>query len=190
MRCAAGVVAWTVVGQRDRAKYKALDAVFIVSECVAYFLPNRPPGTGAAPPARVPLAPPAVSLVVWSDIFPALSETFVTNEVRALMEAGHGVRVEAGARPGRPERAAARVLPIAYLEDDSIAGKLRDLAWLAARHPLRCLRDLVERRRWARGGGGVWPLLAVAAPARRMARAGERHVHAHFAGAPRSTRCG
>jgi colanic acid/amylovoran biosynthesis glycosyltransferase len=110
-----------------------------------------------------------VRIAVLLDRFPVLTETFVVNELRALAAAGHEVRVEALERgDGEP--------PIAtrYRE----RGSLRDLLWLVARHPLRCLADLarrpaLRRQEWVR------PLRDLAPVARRLAP-GE-HLHAHFA---------
>lgn len=178
-RCAAGVVVWTLAGQFDRAKFKGLDAVFIVSEGACYFLSNRV-ARSAALPGRATERGTDVSVVVWADQFPALSETFISNEVRALRDAGHHVRVEAGARPARPDRDVARQLDTTYLEDDGILRKFVDRLWLVARHPVRCWRDVVARRRWSKQED-AWPLLALASPARRLVRGGELHVHAHFA---------
>jgi glycosyltransferase involved in cell wall biosynthesis len=113
-------------------------------------------------------------ILVATDRFPELSETFVTAEIEALEALGHEVRVEALWRPERPAAAAH------YLTDDGRRRKLVDLAWLLARHPLACLRDLVARRRWA-GEEHVRPLRALAPAARRLARSREQHVHVHFA---------
>ncbi|MFL5825774.1 MAG: glycosyltransferase [Thermoleophilaceae bacterium] len=117
-------------------------------------------------------------IVIFADHFPAISETFVTAEAVALREAGHGVRVEALARSRRPDPAGARGIPVSYMEDDSRAARLAAAARLVARHPLRCLRDLLDRSRWRREEE-VRPLRRVAPLALRSSG----HVHAHFAGA-------
>jgi len=62
--------------------------------------------------------------------------------------------------------------------DERRSAKLIDLAWLAGPHPLRVLRDLVERRRWRREEE-VAPLRALAGRARRRERID--HLHVHFA---------
>ena len=108
-------------------------------------------------------------VVVLLDRFPVLSETFVVNELRALAAAGHEVRVEALERGEGEPTPATR-----YREP----GKLRDLAWLAARHPLRCLADLA-RRPALRREEWVRPLRDLAPVIRRL-RDGE-HIHVHFA---------
>ncbi|HEX8065461.1 MAG TPA: glycosyltransferase [Thermoleophilaceae bacterium] len=118
-------------------------------------------------------------LAVLTDAFPELSETFVAAEVRALRELGHDARVEAGRRAERPNPEAGG-LPVAFLADDGPARQLAALAWLAARHPLRCLADLRDRRRWAREER-VRPLRSLAPAALRAARRRDRHLHAHFA---------
>jgi glycosyltransferase involved in cell wall biosynthesis len=108
-------------------------------------------------------------VLVLLDRFPVLTETFVVNELRALREAEHDVRVEALERgDGEPP------VPTVYRE----RGTLRDLAWLVARHPLRCAADVLRRPRLRRE---EWPrpLRDLAPVVRRLAR-GE-HIHVHFA---------
>jgi glycosyltransferase involved in cell wall biosynthesis len=87
--------------------------------------------------------------------------------------------VEAGRRAERPNEEAGDI-SVSYLESDGPRRQLAELAWLAARHPLRCLGDLRSRRRWA-GEEDVRPLRGLAPATHRIARAGERHLHAHFA---------
>jgi colanic acid/amylovoran biosynthesis glycosyltransferase len=113
-------------------------------------------------------------ILVATDRFPELSETFVAAEIEALRGLGHEVRVEALWRPASPSAEAH------YLADDGRRRKLLDLAWLVAHHPLACLRDLVTRRRWA-SEEPVRRLRALAPAARRLARGREQHVHVHFA---------
>jgi glycosyltransferase involved in cell wall biosynthesis len=129
---------------------------------------------------RLPTRAGDRSAVVFTDAYPARSETFVYREVEALSKLGWSVRVEASARPGRIERGAARATRVDWLEDDPPLRALADLLRLAARHPLRCLADLRDRRRWAREER-PWPLRSLASAARRLAAGGERHVHVHFA---------
>jgi colanic acid/amylovoran biosynthesis glycosyltransferase len=177
-RCASGVLVWTSVGRWERAAFKGLDAVVVACEGAAYFLGNGVKRDGTD--ADRQKAGDGLEIVVFSDTFPAISETFVANEVSALRDAGHRVRVEAGARSARPHWAAARPLPVTYLEDDGIARRLADNAWLLVRHPVDCVRDVLDRRRWAREEP-VWPLRAIAPSTRRLAKGGEAHLHAHFA---------
>jgi glycosyltransferase involved in cell wall biosynthesis len=119
-------------------------------------------------------------ILVATDRFPELSETFVTAEIEALRALGHDVRLEAGTRAGRPNADAASGVEASYLAGDGRRAKLIDLAWLLVRHPLRCARDMAGRRRWRREET-IRPLRALAPAARRLARGGEQHIHVHFA---------
>jgi glycosyltransferase involved in cell wall biosynthesis len=89
------------------------------------------------------------------------------------------VRVEAGAEAER-RNPAAEGIDVSHLSHDGPRRQLLDLAWLIARHPLRVLTDLGARRRWRREEP-VRPLRALACAARRVARHGDQHLHAHFA---------
>jgi glycosyltransferase involved in cell wall biosynthesis len=120
-------------------------------------------------------------LAVFVDAFPELSETFILNEVKALVAEGVDVQVEAGARSKRPNPDGAGVPVVYWEEPGSRSENLKALASLTARHPLRVLRDLGGRLRW-RGDEAVRPLRRLAPIARRVA-AGSDHIHAHFAGA-------
>jgi glycosyltransferase involved in cell wall biosynthesis len=124
--------------------------------------------------------PDARELLLVVDQFPALSETFVAAEAHALAERGRRLAVEAGRRAETRDEAAARGLDVRYADDDGRARKLADLAWLAISHPRGCLADLAARRRWRRQEP-VRPLRSLAPIARRTARSGARHLHAHFA---------
>jgi glycosyltransferase involved in cell wall biosynthesis len=67
------------------------------------------------------------------------------------------------------------------MSDETRAQRLRALAWLVARHPLRAARDVLRRRRFEREER-VTPLRQLAPRARRLARAAPAlHLHAHFA---------
>jgi colanic acid/amylovoran biosynthesis glycosyltransferase len=182
-RCLAGIAVWALAFRFERSLFKAMDAAWFVADEYGYLAADNraaslePTGisSGAAG-----LGQPHHSVLALNDIFPAASETFVFNEVRALRAQGLDVRIEAAARPARPNREVSRELPCDYLEDDTIASKLRDLGWLAARHPLRTMRDLAARRNW-RDEEDVWPLRSLAPAARRLARSGEQHIHINFA---------
>jgi colanic acid/amylovoran biosynthesis glycosyltransferase len=117
-------------------------------------------------------------ILVATDRFPELSETFITAEVSALASLGHLVRVESSWRAGRPNPNIA--IKATLMAEDGRRAKVRALLWLMARHPLRCFSDLLGRRRWRREET-VRPLRALAPAARRLARAGDQHVHVHFA---------
>jgi glycosyltransferase involved in cell wall biosynthesis len=115
---------------------------------------------------------------VLVDGFPVLSETFVGAEARELARLGHAVRIEAatgGDGAGHPSD------PEVYRrEDDTPEDRRAALRWLVLRHPLRCLGDRLRRGRWRREEWAP-PLGELAPVARRIADAGERHLHAHFA---------
>jgi glycosyltransferase involved in cell wall biosynthesis len=117
--------------------------------------------------------------VIALDTFPALSETFVAAEIGALRAAGWPVRVEAAARPRQALPGGARGLRVDYMEDEGPAQRIAELARLVCRHPLRCLRDLVDRGRWP--ADERLPLRGLAPMARRLIATGDRHVHVHFA---------
>lgn len=122
----------------------------------------------------------ALSVAVFVDRFPVLSETFVAAEVRELLRQGHDVVVEADDAGEHPYPDASAGLDVRYRSRESRASELTALAWLAARHPLRCLTDLASRRRWRREEL-VTPLRRIAPAARRAVRERRGHLHAHFA---------
>ncbi len=175
-RAMAGTGAWLAALRFERAAFSALDAVVVTAECAGWFLSNA----SVRPPPRAASGSPATPVVLIADRFPELSETFVTGELLALQRAGRHVRVEAAARPLRPGREAVRGLRIDYLTDDGLARRLGTALALVARHPFGALRDLGRRRRWKRDEAPR-TLRALAPRARRIARAGERHLHVHFA---------
>jgi glycosyltransferase involved in cell wall biosynthesis len=120
-----------------------------------------------------------VTVAVLVDRYPELSETFVATEVGALRAAGLTVRVESLAAPAFP--APGVPPPDALWERESTRERLRAMAWLASRHPLRCAADLASRRRWRRDEP-VPPLRMLAPAARRLASdEAVSHLHAHFA---------
>jgi colanic acid/amylovoran biosynthesis glycosyltransferase len=120
-----------------------------------------------------------IALVV--DQYPELSETFVAAEAAALRDLGHAVSVEAGRHASSPAPDGGPPgVPVAYWSDDSAAVRASALAWLVARHPLRCLVDLLSRRRWRREEG-LRRLRTLAPAVRRVRRGRVEHLHAHFA---------
>jgi glycosyltransferase involved in cell wall biosynthesis len=181
-RCLAGIVAWALTFRFERSLFKAIDATWFVADEHGYLAADN--RAESLEPAGAPVAAesgqPRRSILALNDIFPAASETFVFNEVRALRAQGFAVRIEAAARPERPNREVSRELPCDYLEDDTIVSKLRDLGWLATRHPIRAMRDLAARRHW-RHEEDVWPLRSLAPAVRRLTRSGEQHIHVNFA---------
>ena len=181
-RAAAGIAGFAVSGQFDRARMKAIDAVVVTAQAVGYRMGNSAPRAAAeVTEGSDPSVPHASGpgVVVATDYFPVLTEQFVTREVEALRTAGRRVRVEAIARPERPLEGGARELEVNWLEDEGTLDRVRALASVAARHPLRSLADLRARRDL--DPGERMPLRAIAPAARRLERGGERHVHVHFA---------
>jgi glycosyltransferase involved in cell wall biosynthesis len=173
---ALGGTAYRAVrGQGERALFRLVDAWWDCVDSGGYLLGNR-----AERAAPLPADGGRVPVLVLCDAFPALSETFVAAEARELAALGHRVRFESGARPERPDRGPTREFGPRQLEDDGIAAKLAATARLCARHPLRCLRDLRDRRRWA-AEEDPWPLRSLAPAALRIRAEGDRHIHAHFA---------
>jgi len=120
-----------------------------------------------------------VRLTVFVDQYPALSETFVLAEVACLAQLGHAVRVESAAWAEVKTTDPPRV-PVACIDEDSLARRFVDLAWLLARHPIGCIRDLIAQSRWRREEP-VRPLRVIAPVARRVNRWRTEHLHAHFA---------
>lgn len=123
-------------------------------------------------------SPARIAVLVTA--YPVLSETFVTAEIAALRDLGHAVRVESKRPPDRPNPEVTPAHPVACAADDRRTTKALALAWLAARHPLRCARDLRTRRRYA-AQEPVERLRALAPVAWRLRRARIEHLHVHFA---------
>jgi colanic acid/amylovoran biosynthesis glycosyltransferase len=120
-----------------------------------------------------------LSLTVLVDQFPELSETFIASELHELERQGHAVVVEAARPAPNPHPRAAAGLEVTYIEREGRAARARAFAWLVAHHPLRSLRDLVDRLRWRREEG-VHTLRKLAPPARRAVAHRSSHLHAHF----------
>ncbi len=111
-----------------------------------------------------------MTVLLLADRYPELSETFVAVEAGGLRD----VRVESIAAPAM--RAPDVAPPAVTWTGETRAQRLAAAARLALRHPLRCLTDLRDRRRWRREEP-VPPLRMLAPAALRPAG----HVHAHFA---------
>jgi rhamnosyltransferase len=133
-------------------------------------------------PARGTIVTPQrpLRLAVMVDRFPMLTESFVTTEVAELRALGQQVSVEAVVRADDANWAAADGVAAAFVTDERPARKLAALAWLVARHPLGCARDLLARRRWGTEEE-VPGLRALAGRARRIHRRAVEHLHVHFA---------
>ena len=115
----------------------------------------------------------SVRIAVLCDEFPVLTETFVVNEVEAMREHGHEVRVLALERGAGPSEAL-------YLREASRPAKLAAFARLAARRPAASLRDLAGRREW-RPAERPARLVQLAPAALELRRWGAEHLHVHFA---------
>ena len=153
-----------------RAALKLVDGVAAGAQAMGGVLQNT---------VVAPLEPAPARIVVATDRFPVLSETFVRGEITALRALGQEVRVEAVERPAAPVTGAARGIDVRYLEDENVGARALALLWVVARHPLRALRDLADRRDF--DPAERMPLSAIAPMARRLSRGRERHVHVHFA---------
>ncbi len=94
--------------------------------------------------------------VLFTDRYPELSETFVEAEA-PLFDVVEGVDGWTA---------------------ETTAQRVRALVWLAARHPIGAVRDVLARRRWGREED-VPPLRFLAPAARRWR--GATHIHVHFA---------
>lgn len=187
-RAVLGALKWILRGDRDRAAFRLLDAAGSVAQfrgamrsnaaqSEAESLPAAAPGSAAGDVAG---AGRGRRIAILADRFPEVSETFIAQEALALERLGWDVRIEATNRALRPNRAAGRVLRASYIEDEPASARVVALAWLAARHPLALATDLFARARWRRQEP-VLPLRAIAPLARRCARDGVVHLHAHFA---------
>jgi len=150
------------LSRRDRGAFLALDAMLGVEELAGFALSNRPRRPDGPPPA-------AAQIVLVADRFPARGDPLV-DYARTVA----GARVEAVARPESFDPRAGRELTIDYREDDGLAVRIRAVAAVVSRHPLRSGHDLLVR-------SPAEPTLAALAPAvRRLTR--ERHASVHALG--------
>jgi len=175
VRSLAAAVANLGLGRFERARLRAVDALVLLSNRLGYL-----DGNAAADLPGPPVGKDGRGLVIATDQFPAVSETFVANEAERLLQLGWAVRVEALRRPADPMPGVATEVPTRYLEDEGSLDRIAALAALLARHPLRCAADLWSRRVYEPIERVPLPTLAPAA--RRLERGQERHVHVHFAG--------
>lgn len=169
---------WAVMGQFERAAFRALDGIGGLAELYGFSRSNAAEAAPDADGAADRVA--ARRIAVLTDAFPAISETFIAQEALALERLGWSVRIEATARPPRANRAAGRALAAAFIEDDPISRRLADVLWLVTRHPLASLRDELGRFRWRREEHAP-PLRVIAPVARRVSRHRAELLHAHFA---------
>jgi hypothetical protein len=104
--------------------------------------------------------------VLIADRFPAHGDPLVDLARTLALEA----RVEAAGRPATLDAEVARALTIDYREDDGVAARAVALIALVARHPWRCVFDVLDRR-----GSGA-PLAALAPAVRRLMAEGDARV--------------
>lgn len=171
-QAAAGCVVFALTLQPRRAALKAVDGIADLAKSYGWIRSN------AATPVPAPPGPRG-DLVVCTDRYPVPSETFVASEALALRRLGHRIRVEAVARPATAALPWPPGIGASFAEDEGPGDRAVALARLVARHPLRCLADLAERRRY--DPAERWPLRAIAPLALRLLAAGSPHVHVHFA---------
>jgi GT2 family glycosyltransferase len=129
LRGPAGIAWWLLRGDSERAGFKRLDMVWSLALARGYWAgDNRAVRETAARPVPAAEVAVAAELPAAGDAVPG------------------GLRVEALARPDRPDRSLDRGLAISYAEDDPSTERARALARIWARHPLRCAADLVRDR--------------------------------------------
>ena len=174
-RALAGTLWFALTLRGRRAALKLVDGVAVTAQLVGRGLSNS---VVEGPGREARRGPSNRSVVIATDRFPELSETFVGNEILALAELGWSVRVEAVERPDRPAVGGTRGIQVHYIEDEGVLARFWALAWLLVRHPLRSAADRFGAARWA---DERLPLRAIAPQARRLASGREGHVHVHFA---------
>ncbi|HEX8742994.1 MAG TPA: glycosyltransferase [Thermoleophilaceae bacterium] len=156
-RSLAGAATWAAAGRGERAAFKLLDGAVVLAEGAGYLMSNdAAPGPDAPAPPQAASAAPAPPQALLVAEFP----TAAAAELARPLAARGPLAIEAARRPERPDREAARELRARFAEDDGILRRAAALAALAA---------LGARAR-------VAPLREVAAPARRLRRAGVGEV--------------
>jgi GT2 family glycosyltransferase len=167
-----GALRWCLAGDRERARFRAIDALVIVLDRVGLALGNSAP---SAPRARA-------RGVVIATTFPARAEISISQRLSELGPLESPLRVEAAHRPERQDLAAARAHAVDYWEDDTEVSRVRALAWLATRHPLRCAADYGRGRRDQHDSTAV-PLRVLAPAAGRLLRGHQPRIVALETGA-------
>ncbi len=168
-RALAASIRWWFAHDRERARFRAIDAMVMALDRLGSLRDNSVRG----PDDRRPRA----DVVVLTDIFPDATTTEVAEQLAALAQAGCVARVEATRRPTRQDLSAVRAHVANYREDESPLFVLRSLLWLWTRDPLRMLAEV-----WASPGSRArrpQPQLRAIAPiVVRLKRGGERQLHA------------
>jgi GT2 family glycosyltransferase len=121
----------TAASRREPASFLALDAVLGVEELAGLLLSNRPSRNADFPEPEI---------VLVAERFPAIGDPL--SEFAGTLSAS---RAEAASRPAALDLDTSRKLRIDYREDVGLAAGWLALLRLAARHPVRCVRDLVGR---------------------------------------------
>jgi hypothetical protein len=152
-------------GPLERGRYLAIDALLAADELAGFALSNRPDQDRAG-----------ADVVLVAERFPAAGDPLVDFALSLDMP-----RVEATGRPESLAAGAARALTIDYREDDGVATRAVALALLVARHPVRCVLDLLQREQ------DDPPLTAIAPAVRRLARDPAARVHALGPGEAQAT---
>ncbi|RLG46346.1 MAG: hypothetical protein DRN90_06645, partial [Thermoproteota archaeon] len=119
------------------------------------------------------------------DVFPQLSETFILNEIRQLMDNGVKVVIFSRRKPRekkqhpKAEKLAGLVL---YLSEDDIS-TLRK-AWLhfyfLVTSPIRYLKTFLFSCK-KKADGTLWSFKQSVIYAREIKRVGAQHIHSHYA---------
>jgi GT2 family glycosyltransferase len=157
VRAAGACVYHLLRGDLERAGFRGLDGLALAAERLARPFSNRPP------PARLGQS---VATTVCAECFPA------DDAVSAARRAIGPVRVEAVRRPHRQQLPHGRELEVAYVEDDAAVDRLRALAAVTVRNPVRIARFAIARR--SAGQKPVASLSTLAPAAGRVIRAGGR----------------
>jgi GT2 family glycosyltransferase len=156
-RSVAAAVLLLLTGRRERAGFRALDALFAAAGMAAAPLSNRP---GRARPKRG-----CAQTMCFEEFPPPRWEAGAIGARRELSEC----HIEALRRPFRSRASEVRGLDIAYVEDDGAARRALAAGVLALSHPLRSGRFVVG----GGPGGGVRRSIFTLAPAvRRVSAAG------------------
>jgi GT2 family glycosyltransferase len=152
-RCAAGSVAWALTLRFERARFKAIDALWFIAAARGFvFGDNR--AITSVPDANGPGGPAYASVA-----FPVASDPHP--QPPAL--------VEAATRPLRVDREAARAIRPVYAEDDRPGERVQAAAWLISKRP----GAVVSER-----GAGARLLAELAPAARRLERVGAASIGA------------
>jgi GT2 family glycosyltransferase len=202
-RAVSGALVWAVAGKGERAAFMLLDGCVVLAEAAGWVLSNDAPvgaapataaGEGAVPAAAARVGgtataageEPAPSAAASSGAGKASAarvalvvHEFPTTASGALARSLGPAAIEAARRPERPDRAAAGGLRARYAEDDGVARRLLALAEVALRRE-KSLPSTIWTQSTsggARGGRGrLRELWEVAAPARRLRRAGVTEI--------------